>query len=74
MYLQAIFAMPAFNWDGNGPPLIKTGFKYYWAVTAPLTVFVLVSWALAMLLPWRSWVAKIQGKENAGQDVELTGL
>lgn len=75
MYLQAIFAMPVFNWDGNGSPVIKTGFKYYWAVTAPLTLFVLVLWALAMLLPWKSWVAKVQEKEKADeQDVKLAGL
>jgi hypothetical protein len=49
--------MPVFNWDVNGVPLIGPGFKYYWAVTIPLTVLVLKTWALGMFLPWRRWFA-----------------
>jgi hypothetical protein len=24
--------MPVFEWDGDGAPAIKSGFKYYWAL------------------------------------------
>jgi hypothetical protein len=50
--------MPVFDWDGNGMPVIKTGFGYYWLITGPLTILVLISWGVAMLLPWRIWFAK----------------
>ena len=51
--------MPVFNWDGIGDhtPVVKTAFKYYWAVTVPLTVLVFTVWAFAMLFPWRRWLA-----------------
>jgi hypothetical protein len=61
---KAIFAMPVYDWDGNGVPIVKSGFKYYWAVTIPLTAVVLLSWGLAMLLPWRAWVARISKSEK----------
>ena len=56
---QAIFAMPVFNWDsiGDHTPVVKTAFKCYWAVTAPLAVLVFTVWAIAMLFPWRRWLA-----------------
>jgi Mg2+ and Co2+ transporter CorA len=41
-FIAAIFVMPAFGWDGN-TPIVKPGFKYYWAVTAPLALCVLLS-------------------------------
>jgi hypothetical protein len=69
---QAIFAMPIFEWDANGAPVMKNGFRYYWAVTIPLTLLVLASWAMAMLLPWRKWLAKTGlSKTPDGQDIEL---
>jgi Mg2+ and Co2+ transporter CorA len=71
-FVAAIFAMPVFDWDGN-TLIVKPGFKYYWAVTAPLTLFVLLSWSLAMLLPWKSWLSTIKGGRKAlNRDVELT--
>jgi hypothetical protein len=42
--------MPVYNWDVNGAPMVKPGFKYYWAVTIPLTILVLMLWALAMTI------------------------
>jgi hypothetical protein len=57
---QAVFAMPFFNWDSDGSPVVKAGFKYYWAVAIPLTVLVLVVWAAAVVLPWRKWLPKNQ--------------
>jgi hypothetical protein len=69
---QAIFAMPVFEWGANGAPVMKNGFRYYWAVTIPLTLLVLASWALAMLLPWKRWLAKTGlSKASDVQDVEL---
>ncbi len=50
-----------FNWDGDGAPVIKSGFKYYWAVTIPVTLLVLTIWALAMFVPWK----ELFGKESA---------
>jgi hypothetical protein len=61
---QAIFAMPVFNWDGDGAPFVKEGFKYYWAVVIPLTFLVLVLWAFAMLLPWRAWLSEVRSRSE----------
>jgi len=36
--------MPVFNWDGEQMPVIKTGFRCYWAFAVPLTILVLISW------------------------------
>ena len=52
--------MPVFDWDGNGVPVIKTGFRYYWLIAGPLTILVLISWGVAMLLPWRIWFSKFR--------------
>jgi hypothetical protein len=63
--------MPVFNWDGNGVPAVKTGFRYYWAVAVPLTILVLASWAIGMLVPWRAWISNLQRSSNGlDQDVE----
>jgi len=58
--------MPVFNWEGDGAPVVKGGFKYYWATAIPLTVIVLVVWALAMNLPWKMWVEKLGRKGQVG--------
>jgi hypothetical protein len=72
---QALFAIPVFNWDSSsGFPLVESGFKVYWAVTLPLTLFVFVFWALAMLLPWGKWFAFLSGgsrRKLMVGDVEL---
>jgi hypothetical protein len=57
---QALFAMPFFNWDGGDLPIVKDGFKYYWAIAIPLTLLVLLIWAASMLLPWRRWLSEIK--------------
>jgi hypothetical protein len=51
--------MPTFNWDGDGVPTINSGFRYYWAVTIPVTILVLLIWTLARLLPGKSWVERL---------------
>jgi hypothetical protein len=61
---QAIFAMPVFNWNGDGAPFVKDGFKYYLAVAIPLTFLVLTLWALAMLLPWRAWLLEFRPRSE----------
>lgn len=70
-FLAAIFAMPLFNWNDDGKPVVKDGFRYYWAIAIPLTVLVLGMWAGALLLPWRGWLSKrrVKGRDRAG-DVE----
>jgi hypothetical protein len=70
---QAIFAMPVFNWDGEGMPVVRKGFGYYWAVTLPLTVLVLGSWGLAVLLPWRSWMSR-PNKAAKRDGIELAAI
>ncbi|PVH75528.1 hypothetical protein DL98DRAFT_593035 [Cadophora sp. DSE1049] len=65
-FIAAIFAMPLFNWDGNGMLVIKDGFRYYWATAIPLTVLVLVMCALAMLLPWRVWLRRMRDRAGSG--------
>lgn len=61
--------MPVFNWDNDGSPIVKDGFKYYWAVAMPLTFLVFIVWAMAMLLPWRTWISKteLRSKEHVLQ-------
>jgi hypothetical protein len=68
----AIFAMPVINWDAVDNPVINKGFKYYWAVTVPLTLLVLASWGFATLFPWKQWISRI--KANSGLRGYITGL
>lgn len=72
-FLATIFAMPLFNWDGNGLPVIKDGFRYYWAIAIPLTVLVLAMWAIAMLLPWRMWLRKMRKRAGDFESVKEIG-
>jgi hypothetical protein len=39
--------MPVLDWEENGAPVIKPGFKYYCIATVASTVFVLLLWTLA---------------------------
>ena len=55
---KALFSMPMFDWDANGAPVTKPAFRYYWAITLPLTVTVLLTWSLMILLPWKRWIAR----------------
>jgi ABC-type microcin C transport system permease subunit YejB len=64
--------MPVYDWDANGVPVIKKGFKYYWAVTIPLTAVVLLSWGVVTLLPWRAWVARISKSGKRNDEIGLT--
>jgi len=61
--------MPFFNWQQGDRPVIKNGFKYYWAIAIPLTLLVLGMWAACMLLPWRRWMDGAK-RERKGSDVE----
>jgi ABC-type microcin C transport system permease subunit YejB len=64
--------MPVFNWDADGTPVVRRGFKYYWAITLPLTILVLATWAVATLLPWKEWIVKKPGSPKAFEnDIEL---
>ncbi|KAE8441435.1 hypothetical protein EG329_004961 [Mollisiaceae sp. DMI_Dod_QoI] len=56
-FIAAIFSMPVFNWEGNGTPIAKPAFGYYWAIMLPLTTVVLVVWSLVTFLPWKKWIA-----------------
>lgn len=66
--------MPVFDWDEDAMPIVKKGFGYYWAVTVPLTMLVLISWGTTTLLPWRVWISRFKEKSRTrGCDTELTG-
>jgi hypothetical protein len=52
--------MPVSNWNGDGAPFVKDGFKYYLAVAVPLTFLLLTLWALAMLLLWMAWLLEFR--------------
>jgi hypothetical protein len=65
--------MPVFNWDGGNIPIIKDGFKYYWAIAIPLTLFVLLMWAASMLLPWRRWLSGVLSQNEKGDIETATG-
>jgi len=63
--------MPVFNWDEKEVPIVKPAFKYYLAVTLPMTFLVLLTWSLAMLLPWKKWIRSHQRREkHTIEDVE----
>ena len=64
-----------FSWGDNGLPVANAGFKYYWAVTIPLTLVVLVLWAVAMLLPWEKWLSIWRRRSVAvGFEAEFEGI
>jgi hypothetical protein len=70
--------MPTFNWDGDGSPIVKPGFRYYWVVTVLVTILVLLLWTLARLLPWKLWAERFIGHrrhlpgQNVANQVEMT--
>jgi hypothetical protein len=65
--------MPLFNWDDDELPILKSRFKYYWAIAIPLTIFVLLVWALAMFFPWRDWIIRRRAHSKR-RDLEATGF
>jgi hypothetical protein len=40
----------------DGGSVFKPSFKYYWAVTIPLTFVLILVWSLVLLLPWKRWL------------------
>ncbi|CZR68946.1 uncharacterized protein PAC_18847 [Phialocephala subalpina] len=56
-FLAAIFAMPFFNWGVDGESVVKSEFRIYWAFAIPLTVMVVLIWAVAVMLPWKRWLS-----------------
>jgi hypothetical protein len=63
--------MPVFDWDERGVPIVKPGFKYYLAVTLPMTFLVLLTWPSAMFLPWKKWIGGHQKREkDAMEDLD----
>ena len=67
-FVAALFSMNMFNWDaGAGEPVVSSRFKYYWAVTVPLTIVVIMVWIITNLLylKFRSWQKK---RERAKRD------
>jgi len=67
--------MPVFDWDADNMPVIKNGFKYYLAVTLPLTILVLASWVAAMLFPWKKWISSLTGTPGTrGHNLELNQI
>jgi hypothetical protein len=62
--------MPLFDWEGGDVPIIKSGFKFYWAIAIPLTLLVLLIWAAGMLVPWRRLAGRISSSSGRKSDVE----
>jgi hypothetical protein len=44
----------------------NAGFKYYWAITIPLTLLVLVSLAITTSLPWSKWLSSRHHRQVEG--------
>jgi hypothetical protein len=38
--------------------VVKESFKYYLAISIPVTVLVLLLWGLSVWLPWKSWMPR----------------
>ena len=57
-YVSALFAVPLFRWDAppGQPVVVQDRFWYYWAVTVPLTVAVLLLW-----MAWEHLVQTLEG-------------
>ncbi len=55
-----MFAMPVFNWDDDDLPFVGRGFRLYWEIAIPLTLGVVIVWALARCLPWIKWVDMVR--------------
>ena len=65
--------MPLFNWDNHDLPITKEGFKYYWAIAIPLTLFVLAVWALPMIVPWKELMIRCRMRAKI-RDLEATAF
>ncbi|KAF7951235.1 uncharacterized protein EAE97_002786 [Botrytis byssoidea] len=66
-FIASIFAMPVFTWTPEGSIIIQEDFGYYWAVTVPLTLIILVAWGVSMVIPHRH-------KGVLSDDIELESL
>jgi uncharacterized membrane protein len=61
--------MPLLNWTANLTPeeasrVINPRFKYYWAVTLPLTAFVLTFWVV-----WNKYFAESEATQRANKKI-----
>ncbi|KUJ07168.1 uncharacterized protein LY89DRAFT_691967 [Mollisia scopiformis] len=72
-FIAAVFAMPVFDWDADGAPVMKPASRYYWAITVPLTVTILLTWCLMILLPWNKWIDGLKGKGEGEVESEEKG-
>lgn len=54
--------MPVFDWNIGSRPVVKNGFRCYWAIAVPLTILVLFLWGLSVWLPWKKWVSDLMPK------------
>jgi len=43
-YLASVFSMTFFNFQNSGSPAVSHQFWIYWAVTIPLTIFIVGVW------------------------------
>jgi hypothetical protein len=66
--------MPVFDFDADSAPVMKPAFRYYWAITLPLTVTVLLVWSLMTLLPWERWTARWKKGGRPKSDSEETAV
>ena len=46
-FMSALFAVPVFQWDApKGESVVSKRFWVYWAVTIPVTLLVIIPWAV----------------------------
>lgn len=65
--MAALFSTSMFDFDHDSIQVSRL-FWFYWAVTVPLTVVVVVIWQFWLRMRnWTPWVARVRaGSEEAG--------
>lgn len=68
-FVASFFAMPLLKWDAPDGHVVNTRFRWYWAVTIPLTFFTMATW-----LVWYVLKAKRQHQEDVAAQEEIGKL
>ncbi|CZR67161.1 uncharacterized protein PAC_17060 [Phialocephala subalpina] len=68
-FIATVFSMPVFDWEEDGTPIMKPAFRYYWAVTLPLTLGILLAWSVTMVFPGK-WAARWWKKAPVVKDLQ----
>lgn len=68
-FIASLFAMPLLKWDAPDGQVINGRFRWYWAVTIPLTFFTMATW-----LVWYMIKVKRQHLEDVAAQEEIGKL